>query len=199
MKKHVDMEHGALLKRYVEKVNNHPKPSLVHEPTTKCSHVNPTVISRIFSFTNQLKKDHETKVVFLEKVMLYVIKGFLPMRTFESIWLHQMAYMLCPRVALPSKKMFVEEVLFTLMERTLMTYVQPTLATCLSTTCTFDLWMFAKVHNVFVVVNFLSNNWEPKHVTINLFKAIETNGATMAIKLRALLDKFFLTIFFCIC
>ncbi len=60
--------------------------------------------------------------------------------------------------------------------------------------------MFVGVHDMFdVVINFLSNNWEPKHVTINLFKAIETNGATMAIKLRALLDKFFLTIFFCIC
>jgi hypothetical protein len=27
MKKHVDTKHGALLKRYVEKVNNHPRPS----------------------------------------------------------------------------------------------------------------------------------------------------------------------------
>jgi hypothetical protein len=55
--------------------------------------------------------------------MLYVIKGFLPMRTFESIWLHQMVYRLCPRVVFPSKKMFVEEILLILMERILMTYV----------------------------------------------------------------------------
>jgi hypothetical protein len=53
MKKHVDMEHGALLKRYVEELNNHPKTSLEHELATKCPHVNPTVISRFFSFTNQ--------------------------------------------------------------------------------------------------------------------------------------------------
>jgi hypothetical protein len=45
----------------------------------------------------------------------------LPMRTFESIWLHQMAYKLCLMVVFPSKKMFVEEVLFILMERILMT------------------------------------------------------------------------------
>ncbi len=60
--------------------------------------------------------------------------------------------------------------------------------------------MFVGVHDMFdVVVNFLSNNWEPKHVTIDLFKATETNGATMAIKLHALLDKFFLTKKICIC
>ncbi len=54
--------------------------------------------------------------------------------------------------------------------------------------------MFARVRDMFdVVVNFLSSNWEPKHVTIGLFKAIKTNGAATAIKLRALLDKFFLT------
>jgi hypothetical protein len=96
-----------------------------------------------------------------------------------------MAYRLCPRVVFPSKKMFVEEVQFTLMERTLMTYVQPTL-----TTCTFDLWMIARVHDVFVVVNFLSNNWEPKHVKVNLFKVIGISGATMVLNYELSLIKF---------
>jgi hypothetical protein len=121
MKKHVDMEHGALLKRYVEEVNNHPKPSLENESAIKCPHVNQLQFIDFFPFTNQFKKDDESQVVFLEDVMLYVIKGFLPMRTFESIWLHQMAYKLCLMVVFPSKKLFVEEVLLTLMERILMT------------------------------------------------------------------------------
>jgi hypothetical protein len=43
--------------------------------------------------------------------------------------------------------------------------------------------MFVGMHDIFdVVVNFLSNNWELKHVTIDLFKATETNGVAMAIK-----------------
>jgi hypothetical protein len=76
------------------------------------------------------------------------------MRIVEFIWLQQMAYKLCLKVVFPSKKMIVKEVLHTLVEKTLVTYVQLTLATC-----TFDLWMFTRVHDVFtLVVNFLSNN-----------------------------------------
>ncbi len=40
------------------------------------------------------------------------------------------------------------------------------------------------------VVNFLSTNWEPKHIIIGLFDANDTSGATMAMKLKHILDKF---------
>ncbi len=80
--------------------------------------------------------------------------------------------------------MFVEEVLLALMEKTLVTYVQHALATCVFSTCTFDLWMFIGVHDVFAfVINFLSNNEEPKHVTVSLFKTTKTSGATMVVNL----------------
>jgi hypothetical protein len=73
------------------------------------------------------------------------------------------------------------------------TYVHPTIADCISATCTFDLWMSKGVHDVIiVVVNFLSNKWEAKNVTIKLFEVFDTNGATMALRLQ-LLDKFSLT------
>jgi len=59
-------------------------------------------------------------------------------------------------------------------------------ATHMFATCTFDLWMFIQVHNVFtVVINFVSSNWEPKHMSINLFEAIEISGVAMAPKLWA--------------
>ncbi len=38
-----------------------------------------------FSSINQFTKDHETQINFLEDERLYVIKGFLPMKTIESI------------------------------------------------------------------------------------------------------------------
>jgi hypothetical protein len=58
-------------------------------------------------------------------------------------------------------------------------------------TCTFDLWMFIHVHYVFImVINFVFNNWEPKHMSINLFEAIETRGVAMAPKLWAFLIVF---------
>jgi hypothetical protein len=49
--------------------------------------------------------------------MLFV-KGLLLMKNVESIWLQQMAYMLCMRVVFPSKKAFVEEILLNLVEKT---------------------------------------------------------------------------------
>jgi hypothetical protein len=36
--------------------------------------------------------------------MLFVIKGYLPMKIVESIWLQQMAYKLGPRMVFPSSK-----------------------------------------------------------------------------------------------
>jgi hypothetical protein len=114
-------------------------------------------ISRLFSSTNQFTKDNDTHVGFLEDVMLYVIKGFLPMKIIESVWLHRLAYRLCPRVVFPSKNVFVEKIMLDLVEKTMVTYVQLALASCMSTTYTFDLWMFARTHYVFaMVVNLLS-------------------------------------------
>jgi hypothetical protein len=50
------------------------------------------------------------------------------------------------------------------------------------------------VHDVFtIVVNFLFNKWEAKHVTIKLFEVFDTNGVAMAPRLQQLLDKFSLT------
>jgi hypothetical protein len=70
----------------------------------------------------------------------------------------------------------------------------PTLASYMSTTCTFDLSMFARTHDIFiVVVNFLSSNWEHKHLTIGLFEAIATSGVTMVPKLWELLGMFSFT------
>jgi hypothetical protein len=70
-------------------------------------------------------------------------------------------------------------------------YVQPTLANCVSTTCTFDLWMSKGMHDIFaMVVSFISNNWETKHVINGLFEMIDTCGITMVPKLQELLDMF---------
>ncbi len=52
--------------------------------------------------------------------------------------------------------------------------MQTTLAKCLTTTCTFNLWMSKGAHNVFaMVMKFLSTNWKSKHINIGLFKAHE--------------------------
>jgi len=62
------------------------------------------------------------------------------------------------------------------------TYVVPTLTNYLSTTCTFDLWMSKGTHDIFVVVNFISSDKEIKHVMIEFFEVMNTNGVVMAPK-----------------
>jgi hypothetical protein len=56
-------------------------------------------------------------------------------------------------------------------------YVQPTLAGCFFTTYTFDLWMLKGAHEIFaMVVNFIHNDWDVKHVTI-LFEVIDISAS----------------------
>lgn len=92
--------------------------------------------------------------------------------------------MLCSKVVFPSKKIFVKEIIPTIVEMPLVTYVKPTFSTCLLATCTFDiLWVSIGVHNMFahVVVDFLSNK-EPQHVILGLFEPIKTCEIVMAPK-----------------
>jgi hypothetical protein len=87
-------------------------------------------------------------------------------------------------VVFPSRKIFVDDVFFGLVEKTMLTYVHHALADCISATCTFDLWMSKGVHDVFaVVVNFLSNKWEAKHITIRLLEVFDISGAIMVLRL----------------
>jgi hypothetical protein len=50
------------------------------------------------------------------------------------------------------------------------------------------------MHDIFVVVvNFISNDWEPKHVIVVLFGVTNTSDMAMVLKLQKLLNKFTLT------
>ncbi len=63
------------------------------------------------------------------------------------------------------------------------TYVQHALVNCFSVAYTFDLWISKGAHDV-------SSDWASKHVTVGLFKVIDTIGATFPPKLWELMDKF---------
>jgi len=85
---------------------------------------------------------------FLEDFMLFVIKGFLPMRAIESIWFK-----------LWTLNVFVEKVMLALVKETLTKYVHLVLFTCFPITCTFKSWMSKGAHYVVVVImNFLLGN-----------------------------------------
>jgi hypothetical protein len=88
MKKHVEFEHNALIKKNRQKQFHVATTiSLSRATTKKWVHVTLSAISSFFYSTNQFKKDNESHVCFLEDVMLFVIKGYLSMKAIESIWL----------------------------------------------------------------------------------------------------------------
>ncbi len=91
----------------------------------------------------------------------------------------------------PFQKAIYKDTLPRLVEKTNQLYVVPILVERSFVTTSFDLWMSKGAYNVFALVtNFLSNDWQPKHVIIGLFELIETIGQALAKSLIELLDKY---------
>ncbi len=77
------------------------------------------------------------------------------------------------------------------MEKTNELYIVSTLVECHFAIVSFNLWMFKGAYDVFtLVINFLSNDWQPKHVTIGLFEATKITGQALVKSLIELLDKY---------
>jgi hypothetical protein len=70
------------------------------------------------------------------------------------------------------------------MEKMRQNYV---LTKMISTTTSFDLWMFKGAHDIY---NFVGFYWQPKQVTIGLFEAIETTNKALVNKLIELFDQY---------
>jgi len=67
---------------------------------------------------------------------------------------------LCPKVVFPPRKMFSQEVVVDLVEKTKQKYVLPKLKQCYSTTTSFDLFTSKGAHDVVaLVISFLSEKW----------------------------------------
>jgi hypothetical protein len=55
----------------------------------------------------------------------------------------------------------------------MVTYVQPTLASCLLATCTLYMWILKGVHYIFVVVvNFIFNSWVVYEAIVKILSPI---------------------------
>jgi len=61
------------------------------------------------------------------------------------------------------------------------------LAKCFFAT-SFDLWMSKGAYDIFaLVINFLGTKWQPNHITIGLFEAMDISCQTLAKDLIELL------------
>ncbi len=45
-----------------------------------------------------ISKNHGAQKGLLEEIMLFVIKGFLPLRTIRFVWFHILVFLLCSKV-----------------------------------------------------------------------------------------------------
>jgi hypothetical protein len=71
--------------KYLEKAFNCFKGPLEQALTTKRVHATLNVIFGFFFPTNPFQKNHDT---FVEDLMFFVIKGFMPLKNVKSIWKH---------------------------------------------------------------------------------------------------------------
>ena len=77
-----------------------------------------------------------------------------------------------------------------MVQKTKDVYVLPKRFQCMLATASFDLWMSKSIYDVFaLVINFLDENWQPKKVTIGLFKTTKTTCA-LSRNLKELLDSY---------
>ncbi len=115
MKKHVKIEYNAVFKKFLDDVTNAIVVPLAREPTKKRTHVIPLAIFEFFlMLTNSIRIMKHKLVPCLT---FFKMKGYLPMRIVESIWLQRFACRLCPRVIFRSKKVLVDEILLGLVDK----------------------------------------------------------------------------------
>lgn len=146
--KKCQVEHKTLFAKYLEHVTNHFIFPFDWEPTNKRPHITSIAIFELFVIINPFAKHHGPQKGFLEDDMLYVIKGFLPLRTRQFIWFQRLVYKLCLKVVFPYMKVFVKKLILAPMQKKKFPqeYVQQTLTIYVSTMCTFDLWMSKITH-----------------------------------------------------
>jgi hypothetical protein len=89
---------------------------------------------------------------------------------FGGFVLHQSPYVL-----FPSRFSFVEEMLPTMVKKTMDHCVFPNLALAIVVFASFNLWTsYGEVDTFALVINFLNDNWVPLHISLGLFKVNET-------------------------
>ncbi|KAJ7538060.1 hypothetical protein O6H91_11G033100 [Diphasiastrum complanatum] len=125
---------------------------------------------------------------------LHIVKGYRPLSSVQNIWLRRLILRQCNRLVFPSRHQLVEEVIPQMVAKTLERYVLPLLASCVTATASFDLWMSrGEIDTFALVINFLNDSWVPCHVTVGLFETPDTSGAAMALQLKELLSQHNLT------
>lgn len=131
------------------------------------------------------------QVNFLQNLVLLIAKGCIPLSLVESQWVRRLVLMCDSRINFPSRKQLVMEHIPAMFTKTMEQYVLPLVGKSATVSVTFDLWMSRGTQDTFcMVVNFLDTDWVPRHVTVGVFRAQSTTGASLATIVEPLLKEF---------
>jgi hypothetical protein len=99
-----------------------------------------------------------------------ITKGYHLLSFIDNPWLRCMVLKQCPCVVFPFRCQLVIDVQPNIVEKTRERYVLLSLASYVTCTTSFNLWMSRGGHDTFtMVVSFINNLWEPTHVTMGIF------------------------------
>ncbi len=117
--------------------------------------------------------------------MLVVVKGLFALNTIENILMKQFGLWKDPQLVFPSCRTLIKEVFPCMVKHTLEEFVLLYINVVISITTIIDLWMSKGALDIFaLVINFITLYWEPKHVTIGLFKAKDTIGIILLVNFK---------------
>ncbi len=90
--------------------------------------------------------------------MSYTCKGYMPLSSCENAWFQRLVLHQCLHVQFPSQSSFVEEMLPTMVKKTMDQHVVPNFASTIVVSTSFDMWMFHDGVDTFnFVINFMSD------------------------------------------
>ncbi len=107
---------------------------------------------------------------------MFIAKELVALSFVEVPFLRRLILSLNPHVSFPFERQLMNDILLKLAKKTKKKFIYEAFEACDTCMVSFDLWMSRGVDTFVLIVHFLNHNWEHGHVTIDLFKTIETSG-----------------------
>ncbi len=124
-------------------------------------------------------------------MLLYIRLGYQSLNSTRNVWLRRPVHCQYGQVTFPNKQQFSNNVVASMVNKTMECHVFLTFVDAIIVITTFDLWMFQGGFDMFIlVVNYINKKWEPCHVIMGVFEVHETSRATMDVHFKDLLVQY---------
>jgi hypothetical protein len=170
MSQHVASKHSAMLKQYNTQRATTTTTIVTRQTFKKRKKLFTTSIANFFNSIMPYKNSDLGQELFLEDLIMNIIKGFRPLNSIENVWIKRLVFRQCGQITFYNKRQFNSEVILSMVGKTMECHVLPTFIDATIIITTFDLWMSQRGFGTFaLVVNYINKKWEPCHVTMGNF------------------------------